>query len=126
MEQSQGNRKSGVKALRLIHLFCTWWKAFFGAALRRNLRDQPVHWNDVFHGNITGRRREGAMITRIAVTVRLRKEGIQHLTDFEDMSEAFACTSANCRAEVLEELISETDRPMIFERVLNSTVMRNR
>ena len=24
-----GNRKSGVKALRLIHMFCTWWKAFF-------------------------------------------------------------------------------------------------
>ena len=54
--------------------------------------------------------------------MRLRKEGIQHLTDFEDMSNAFACTSAECRAEVLEELINETDRPMSFERVLNSTV----
>ena len=30
----KGNRKSGVKALRLIHMFCTWWKVFFGAALR--------------------------------------------------------------------------------------------
>ena len=37
------------------------------------------------------------------------------------MSNAFACTSANGRAVVLEELISETDRPMFFERV-NSTV----
>ena len=36
--------KSGVKALRVIHLFCTWWKLFIlGAALRRNLRDQ--HFN---------------------------------------------------------------------------------
>ena len=35
----KGNRKSGVKALRLIHMFCTWWKAFFSAALRRNLRE---------------------------------------------------------------------------------------
>ena len=35
----KGNWKSGVKALRLIHMFCTWWKAFFGGALRRNLRD---------------------------------------------------------------------------------------
>ena len=25
----KGNRKSGVKALRLIHMFSTWWKAFF-------------------------------------------------------------------------------------------------
>ena len=25
----KGNKKSGVKALRLIHMFCTWWKAFF-------------------------------------------------------------------------------------------------
>ena len=55
---------------------------------------------------------------------RLRKEGIQHFTDFEAMSNAFACTSANCRAEVLEELINETDRVMFFffETVLNSTV----
>ena len=44
------------------------------------------------------------------------------MTDFEDVSDAFACTSANCRAEVLEELMNETDRPMFFERVLNSTV----
>ena len=32
------------------------------------------------------------------------------------MSDAFACTSANCRAEVLEELINETDRPMFFSK----------
>ena len=63
------------------------------------------------------------MITQRAVSWRLRKEGIQHLTDNEDMSNAFACTSANCRAEVLEELITEADRPMFFERVLNSTVL---
>ena len=92
----------------------TWWKAFFSAVLRRNLRDQPFHWNDSFHGYIAGRRREGAMITQRAVSVRLKKEGIQHMTDFEDIRDAFACTSANCRAEVLEELINETDRPMFF------------
>ena len=65
-------------------MFCTWWKAFFGAALRRSLRDQPVSWNDAFHGYITGRRREGAMITQRVVSWRLRQEGIQHLTDFEE------------------------------------------
>ena len=119
----KGNKKSGVKALRLIHMFCTWWKAFFGDALRRSLRDPPFIWNDAFHGYITGRRRECAMITQRAVSWRLRKEGIQHLTDFEDMSNAFACTSVNCRAEVLEELINEADRPMFFERILNSTVL---
>ena len=59
------------------------------------------------------------MITQRVVSWRLRQEGIQHLTDFEDMSNAFAC--ANCRAEVLEELINEVDRPMFFERILNST-----
>ena len=56
------------------------------------------------------------MITERAVSV------IQQMTDFEVMSNAFAYTSANCRGEVLEELINETDRPMFFERVLNSTV----
>ena len=55
MTLDKGNEKSGVKALRLIHMFCTWWKAFFGAALRRSLRDQLVSWNDAFHGYITGR-----------------------------------------------------------------------
>ena len=35
----------------------------------------------------------------------------------------FACTRANCKAEVLEELINEADRPMFFERILNSTVL---
>ena len=71
-----GQEKSEVKALRMVHMFCTWWKVFFRAALRRNLRDQPFHWNDSFHGYITGRRREGAMITQRAVSVRLQKEGI--------------------------------------------------
>ena len=54
------------------------------------------------------------MITQRAVSVRLKKEGIQHMKDFEDMSNSFACTSANCRAEVLEELINETDRSMFL------------
>ena len=44
------------------------------------------------------------------------------MTDFGDMSNSFARTIPNCRAEVLEEVINETDRPMFFERVLNSTV----
>ena len=49
-DTGQGNGKSGVKALRLIHMFCTWWKVFFfSAALRRNLRDQPFHFTDSFH-----------------------------------------------------------------------------
>ena len=112
----KGNRKSGAKALRLIHMFCTWWNAFFNAILRRNLRNSSFNWNDAFHGYITGPRREGAVITQRAVSMRLRKEGIQHLTDFKDMSNAFTCTSAEIRAEVLEELINETDRPMFFER----------
>ena len=77
------------------------------------------HWNDSFHGCIIGRRRDGAM--HRAVSVRFKKDGIQHMTDFEDMSNAFACTSVNCRAEVLEELVNETDISMFFEMVLNST-----
>ena len=110
-----GNGATGVKTdthvLRVVESF------FFNAVLRCDLRDQPFNWNDSFH-----RRREGAMITQRAVSVRLKKEVIQHMTDFEDMSNAFPCTSADCRAEVLEELINEMDRPMFFERVLNSTV----
>ena len=42
------------------------------------------------------------------------------MADFEDMGSAFACKIANCRAEVLEELINETDRQMFFERVLST------
>ena len=94
--------KSGVKALRLIHMFCTWWK-FFSAQL----------CVATFGTNL---------FTLMIRFMRLKKEGIQHMTDFEDMSNAFACMSVNCRAEVLEKLINETDRPMFLERVLNSTV----
>ena len=72
------------------------------------------HWNDSFHGYITGRRREGAIDHSKSCVGEIEKEGIQRMTDSEDMSNAFACTSANCRAEVLEELINETDRPMFF------------
>ena len=105
-----------MKALRLIHMF------FKCSSAPQPSRSAFFTWNVAFHGYITCRRREGAMVTQRAATVRLRKEGVQHLTDFEDMSNAFACSSANCRAEMLEELINETDRPMYFERVLNSTV----
>ena len=98
----KGDGKSGVKALRLIHMFCAWWKIFSAqlcvATFGTNLFTLMIRF------------------------MRLKKEGIQHMTDFEDMSNAFACTSANCRAEVLENLINETDRPMFFERVFNSTV----
>ena len=51
---------------------------FFSAALCRNRRDQPFHWNNSLHGCITGWRREGAMITQRAVSVRLKKEGISN------------------------------------------------
>ena len=110
-DTGQGKSEEWGEGVEMIHMFCTWWKAFFYRS-----PDQPFHWNDSFHGYITGRRREGTLITQRAVSVRLKKEGIQYMTDFEDMSNAFACTSANCRAEVLEELINETDRPLFFER----------
>ena len=84
-------------------------------------RDPPFIWNDAFHGYITGGRRE---LLRLPMErCHAAKRGHSALTDFEDMSNAFACTSATCRAEVLEELITEEDRPMFFERVLNSTVL---
>ena len=79
----KGNRKSVVMALRLIHMFCTGGKLSLG---------QPCVATFVTNHS-TGRRREGAMITQRAVSVRLKKEGIQHMTDFEDMSNAFACKS---------------------------------
>ena len=35
----KGDRKSGVKALRLIHMFCTWWKAFKCSSAPQPSRD---------------------------------------------------------------------------------------
>ena len=49
-------------------------------------------WFDWTHGYLKGRRREDCELVQRATGSRLRAAGVAHISDLEDMSNAFACT----------------------------------
>ena len=73
---SKGNHKTGLAGLRMIHLFCSWWRHFVRPALQDQLRSTKVQWEHRAYAYIKHRRREGAMIVQRAVEARLSDKRI--------------------------------------------------
>ena len=86
------NGKLGLDGLRMIHLLCCLWKAFFSALLSRGLanRGGDSSFPAVSHGFVSGRRREEAMLVQRAVSYKLAKADYEFVTELMDMSNAFA------------------------------------
>ena len=116
------NGKVGFAALRLIHLFCSWWRNVFGALLEEGFEETKPDWLDWMHGHVKGRRREDCELVQRATGARLRAAGVAHINDLEDMSNAFACTASEERFWVNDEIVREKDTSFFNMRATNSMV----
>ena len=119
----KGNNLEGLSGQRILHLYCSYWRSFFGAALQKEQKDHPAVWPDWFHAYLPSRRREGAMVTRRCVANSLAKLRLPFLGDLRDMANAFACTRPETLLETLNKLIKDKFfAEFFFQRITNSVV----
>ena len=116
------NGKVRLAAVRLIHLFCSWWRNVFGALLEESFEETKPDWPDWMHRYLNGRRRKDCELVQRATGARLRTAGVAHINDPEDMSNAFACTASEERFRVNDEVVRETDISFFNMRATNSMV----
>ena len=118
----KSNGLPGLQGQRLLHLYCSYWRNYFGAVLARGIRNTTHNWPHWFHGYLPGRRREGAMLTQRAIQWKSDFAGLSTLNDLRDMKNAFACTVPHVRSETVRELIEPTHVNIFMNRVQNSAV----
>ena len=96
--------KMGLGALRLIHLFCTWWRNVFGALLEEDFADTKLDRPEWMHGFLKRRKRDHYQLMQRATGEHLRAAGVTHISDLDDMSNAFARTVSEERFRTNDEL----------------------
>eukprot|EP00959_Pyramimonas_sp_CCMP1952_P027976 587102-Pyramimonas_sp.AAC.1 len=111
---SKGNLKKGTKAMRLIHCYCPFGKAWYrGLFLRSPRPPLPPH----AHGYAPHRCRQNAQLVAKIHSWRLRKLGISHLLLKKDMSNAFPSTSHEELARTVQQIIPHPqDRAFLHQR----------
>jgi len=112
---SKLDRRNGaraIKRLRLIHIMCPFWKAFYKAARRRGKMLEVPHFA---HGFVRQRRREAAFLVQSCATWRARRCGVSHVIIFHDMTNAFPCS----RYDDLDDCTKEHVRPEDYELFLH-------
>ena len=125
------NGKEGLDGLRMIHLFCIFWRHFFRQALRSSARLLRPVWDAWSYAYRAHCRREGGMTVTRVVEWRLQVNKLSTLNTFKDMRNAFCCTKKVERDKTLEELIVpdaalEANRyghESFFRQRMNNTVV---
>ena len=92
-----------TKYLRLLHIFCYWWRLFLRAIVKtQGSIFQPTPW---CYGGIASRRREDLMmITKIAMW-KLREADVAHLVKSYDLTNAFGAGSTRALKTETEERV---------------------
>ena len=125
----KGNGKEGILSQRLLHLFCSWWNAYYGARLQQEMWNAAKAWPSYCHAYLKSRRREDAIGTQHNISCRLKRLGIESFGHFRDLTNAFLCTTTEVREETLLELVSPpTDnfmgcRSFFRQRLVNGAVL---
>ena len=112
----KANGKEGLLGQRIVHLYCPWWRNYFGAALKAEQRKTPFSWPPWCHAYLAGRRREGAMITQRCLSWTLASLKLSCVNDLRDMTNAFACTAADARLCALSAMVGDDYFADIFSR----------
>ena len=102
------NNKPGISGLRLLNLFCPFWKAFFGQATRRGINARGPILPNYCHAYRPGFRRESAMMITRIVSWTLRKVGLGSYASLKDMTNAFQCTENVYRDTAVEKIFTPT------------------
>lgn len=116
------NGKAWLLGQRLLHIYCPFWRSFFGGIVKEAEKKKPFEWADFSHAYLAGRRREGAMLAQRATSWTLRRLKISHINDLRDMTNAFASTTKERREETLATLIPEKHQALFTQRITNSAV----
>ena len=111
--QPKGNDKAGLLGQRQLHLYCHFWRLFYGARLKAEMRAARPAWDSFAHAYLPGRGREGAMATQNATQNKLASAGIPSVAHLRDMTNAFASTSDEPRVETVNDLV--TDGAPLFQ-----------
>ena len=104
----------GVKATRLVHCGCPWWKAYYKQMIEKGPKQD---WPPYSHGFLTGRRREDAMGSQRQMQFRLDKAKLPHITMFHDMSNAFGSTKREDMLEATAKMVRPQDRVLMEKRM---------
>ena len=109
-ELDKYNGKSGVHAIRILHLFCSLSKLFYTAILCLGQRPPEPQ---CAHGCIPHRRREGAILVQESLSYRFRRAGISHILAHKDQRNAFGCPSYQQQQQHLRDLVRPQDYHII-------------
>ena len=131
--QDKNNGKPGLLGQRILHLYCTFWRHWHGAAMHQSVKATQPRWQSYSHAYLKGRRREGAMITQNSVQMRLMKANVHSLGHLRDMTNAFVCTANDDRTEAVKDLTPPycpddgklTHRTFFEQKLVASTVVFN-
>ena len=85
------NGKPGLMGLRLLNLFCPFWKAYYGQATKRGILEYGLHLPNYCHAYRPGFRSESAMMTTRVVNWILRQHGIASYACLKGMTNALQC-----------------------------------
>ena len=107
---NRGNGKEELAGLRMIHLYCSWWRHYFGQALRTSERTKKPTWDAWSYAYLPCRRREGAMLVQRAVELRVSQNKLSTMNSFKDMKNAFACTEPEERDTSLDEIVPADEK----------------
>ena len=113
----KGNSKPGLLSQRLLHLYCHFWRLFYGSRLRTEVKLAGTRWDSFSHAYLPCRSREGAMASQNAVQYKLADANLQSIGHLRDMANAFASTKNGPRTETVHELIPDGASPYELGKV---------
>ncbi|CAK0860926.1 unnamed protein product, partial [Prorocentrum cordatum] len=119
----KGIDKVGTKAMRLIHCYCPFGKAWYRGIFTRHRRPPLPHHS---HGYSSHRSRQGAQLVSKLHARRLRRLRVNHLQLKKDMTNAFPSTSHDVLEEVVGQIIPDVQDHLFLKQRRAEAVMEAR
>ncbi len=101
------NRKIGPPSKRHIHILDHFGKSYH-VGLMSKLTDKP-RYTAMTHGCVRGRRRQGAIASKLILNHKLKKKGKSFVNIYHDAANAFASVRHPAFDSVLPEVVLEKD-----------------
>lgn len=114
------NGKKQMAALRWIHIFCPFWRAWFKQLLDTGVASLLPFWPSYVTGFLPRRRRENCMAALRVVSWRLNMLKLPFADIFYDLSNAFGSTTHEHLLLTLPTVTRLTDKDFFEQRIRNS------
>jgi len=105
-------------AVRMIHVLCPWWRAWFRVIRLEDPRPDPPP--DAY-GSAPGRRREGAILVQNILAEKYRRNGVAFAArGFFDATNAFASTKHEVMEKASDQGLNSENKTFVSARRANS------